>query len=63
MANYQPMDDLVDMASVIRSSARKVGSPGQGGATNEYFHLSAALYDLLTDVNAQLEALHTEVQS
>ena len=32
----------------------------QGGAAAEYYHLDAADYDALVDVNAQLAALHTD---
>ncbi len=32
----------------------------QGGAANEYYHLDATDYAALTDVNAQLAALHTD---
>lgn len=32
----------------------------QGGTANEFFHLTSADYSALTDVNAQLTALHTD---
>jgi len=46
MPTYHPMDDRIDMASVIRSSARKIGSPGSPGGLDEYIDMiwSAGLY-------------------